>query len=122
MFQVKFYVDNRKLGDALERLGGVALGIPEAVPVHGAKATKNGHIKSTQPVPGASLPAQVAKVIMDGKYTMLNRYQLDEIIAGAGGSKASRSYVATELRRSYKLLGHYKKGAGYPVKGVKRNV
>lgn len=45
MFKVEFYCDDKKVGVALWRLLGIAIGKPEATPVVNAKPKRNGKIE-----------------------------------------------------------------------------
>jgi hypothetical protein len=46
MFRVTFFCDDKKLGECLHGLAGLAQGTPEVVPVANAVAGKNGSVRS----------------------------------------------------------------------------
>jgi len=113
MFTVRVFVEDKKLPRLLWLLDGAIVGQPEITPVRGA-AAKNGKIKSTQPVPGATLDVQVANRLLERGVGALDRGALKNVIVEVGGRSGSYGYVLKKLRKA-KFLGPRRKDGAYPI-------
>ena len=119
MFTVRIFVDDKRLPKLLWLLDGAIVGQPEITPVRGA-AAKGGKVRSTQPIPGASQPDQVAKLIFDRHFARVTPSLLKELIVEIGGKSGSYGNVLEKLRGA-KYLGPKRKDGSYPVKGHNQN-
>lgn len=113
MFQVRVFVEDKKLPKLLWMLDGAIVGQPEITPLRGA-ATKGGKVKSTQPVPGATLAVQVANRLLERGVGALDRGALKNAIVEVGGRPGSYGHVLKALRKA-KFLGTKRKDGAYPV-------
>ncbi len=117
MFLVTIHVEDKKLHKVLWVLDGEIVGEPIIRPVRGAKVVGDA-VKSTQPIPGASLPDQVAKLLADRSVKAITPTSLGNLIVEAGGKAVSRDYVRQKLQ-DVKIIGKRRKDGTYPVKARK---
>jgi hypothetical protein len=89
MFKIQFFCDDKKVGDALRGLMGIALGIPEAMPVVNAEVTKTG-IKQQS---GGSLPQMFVHYITSNKIDRITPAETRAWCKKQGMSPLSASYV-----------------------------
>lgn len=123
MFNITIQVGDKQLPKLLWLLDGNIIGEPIIRPVRGAKLTKNG-VVSTQLLPGASLPENVAAYILKHKLLDLGRDYLKSIIVEVGGKERHVQYVVQALKKARVIRnqagsrGLYR--VNYPT-GVKSN-
>lgn len=123
MFNVTIQVGDKQLPKLLWLLDGNIIGEPIIRPVRGAKLTKNG-VVSTQLLPGASLPENVAAYILKHKPNKLSSDALKSIIVTVGGMERNLRYVihalkkARVIRNAAGLRGYYR--VNFPT-GAKSN-
>ena len=108
MFSITVLVEDKQLPKLLWLLDGVILDEPKIRPVRGATVTR-GRVKSSQPVPGASLPEQVAAQLQAFQGQTISGNALRDIIEQSGGKRDSSPYVLGALKKA-KIVSH-KKGA-----------
>lgn len=99
MFNVTVQVGDKQLPKLLWLLDGNIIGEPIIRPVRGAKLTKNG-VVSTQLLPGASLPENVAAYILKHKPSKLSSDDLKSIIVTVGGMERNLRYVIQALKKA----------------------
>jgi hypothetical protein len=110
MFRVSFFVDDRKLGDTLRMLAGVAKGSPEVLPVVNADVGKGGKLVAQTNGGSADLFRQYIK---SHNFSIVNANQAKDFLKSVGRGPGSSNYV---LRQAVKH-GHLKRVAG--TKGTK---
>ena len=93
MFRVEFMVDDKKLGEALRSLAGVALGIPQVQPVINAEK-KNGKVV---PVTSGELPDVFAKYVKTHRIVELDTVALKKFLKHIGMAESSYTYFANRL-------------------------
>jgi hypothetical protein len=120
MFRVTFFCDDKKLGDILRGLAGLALGTPEVVPVVNAGVGKNG------------LQAQTGGKIYEMFAAWIHKHKLHEVrsrdakafLKETGSGAQSSSYHLKKLvevgvlRKAGKGSGMYYKVA--PTKAASK--
>lgn len=99
MFNVTVQVGDKQLPKLLWLLDGNIIGEPIIRPVRGAKLTKNG-VVSTQLLPGASLPENVAAYILKHPFGKLSRDDLKSITVEVGGLERNVPYVVQALKKA----------------------
>jgi hypothetical protein len=97
MFQVKIYVDDKKLPNLLWALDGIALGMPEIIPVRNAKA-KGQKVISSDPKQGMTLADKAAVYILGLGKSEVTSSDLLDALAKAGGRIGSRGHVVERLK------------------------
>jgi hypothetical protein len=97
MFLIKFYVDDKSLGEAFKRLAGLARGIEHAyVPNLAPTGKANGHEQKVK-MTAADSAEMFVKEVHKKKLTTFNAAQAREIVVGMGFSPTSYSYVLRTL-------------------------
>ena len=114
MFNIRqAFIDDKNVPKVMWLLDGLVHDLL-IVPVRGAQV-KNGKVKSTQPVPGATLVTQVMNRLLERGVGALDRGALKNVIVEVGGKAGSYGYVLKALRKA-KLLGPRRKDGAYPLK------
>ncbi len=114
MFKVEILVEDKKLPKVLWVLDGEIVGEPIIRPVRGAKVV-SGNAKSSQPIPGAPMADQMAKLLADRGVKEVTPTDLGNLIVEVGGKAASRDYIRQKLQ-DVKIIGKRRKDGTYPVK------
>ena len=104
MFHVDFYVEDKRLGQALLALVGIAYGQPSAVPVVNA-AKKNGKMVAASN--GHSTLERFAE-ILPKKGTSINAHDVGEMMKPLGLATTSRGYMLKKAVKSGMLKKHGK--------------
>ena len=102
MFQVKFFVEDKLLGEVLKRLAGIARGVehayvPNLEPERGSKA--NGHAPKVR-VASADSQEMFVKELRKRKLVDFDAKQAREITTAMGFSSTSYSYMLKGLIES----------------------
>jgi len=122
MFKVHFFVDDRKLGDSLRALLGLAVEPPVPVPVHGAKVVK-GELRETEapllnrpptlrrtpagrikPVGERLYEKTIAVLAQKGK-PEVTPTDVRKAAVKAGGTAGSYTYIVVQARKLGLLKG-----------------
>lgn len=120
MFRVTFYVDTRRLGEALEALQGLARGMPEVVPVANAEA-KNGALKART---NGAASDMLVDWIRKQHLKEVRPVDAQKFLRSIGRSPQSASYTLNEVISKHKALRKTGKGIKtvytvLPAKGSK---
>lgn len=115
MFELRVFVDNKKLAEVLWRLDGQLAGQPVIIPVRGAKV-QNGKIKATNPN-GTAVDAVFAYARDTGLKAIAHRHVRAAVVAAGFSPKTSASTM--DKLKSTKLLGKKRADGLYPLKPVK---
>jgi hypothetical protein len=102
MFRVQFYVDDRKLGDALRALAGLIQGSPEVMPVVNADVVGGKLTARTNGNSNTMFMEYIAK----HKLKEVNCAVAQNFLKGLGRPVGSASYV---LKQAQKIGGLKKK-------------
>ena len=102
MFQVKFFVEDKLLGEALKRLAGIARGVehayvPNLEPERGSKA--NGHAPKVR-LASADNQEMFVKELHKRKLADFDAKQAREITTSLGFSPTSYGYILKGLVKS----------------------
>lgn len=89
MFRVEFFCDDRKVGDALRNLLGIAVGVPVATPVINAEQ-KGGKVQSQS---NGKLIEMFAHHISSSKADSVTSKEIQAWLSKIGMSPMSSSYV-----------------------------
>jgi len=100
MFRVSFFVDDRKLSEALRSLAGVAIGSPEAQPVVNAEKGANGTLKAAT---DGTITAQFIAHIRQHKLHEVRCKDAQAFLRSIGRSKASATYMLQECVKAHAL-------------------
>jgi hypothetical protein len=112
MFKVTFMVDDRKLGNSLRALAGLAAEQPQAQPVVNA-TVKNGKVRQT--TEGTNLPEMIMQHITKNNLQKISSKEAKVIVTELGYSPTSYAGALAELYGKRKLL----KRLGPGIYGVK---
>lgn len=93
MFRVEFFCDDRKVGDALRSLLGLAIGIPTATPVINAEPSSSGKIHAKT---DGKLVNLFASHVANLKGDMIISKDIGNWLTSIGMSSASMSYVSKQ--------------------------
>lgn len=93
MFRIEFFVDDKKLGNALHALVGIAHGQPNVQPVSNAMKRQNGLVPI---IKGGSSVEQMVHAIQKAKLTQVNVQQAGQLLKTIGLKPGSATYM---LRR-----------------------
>lgn len=122
MFKVNYLVDDRKLGDSLRALLGLAVGTPEATPVHGATVVK-GEVREVTEAPllnraptvrraagqikptGERLYEKAIAVLAQGGKAEVTPTDVRKAAPKAGGTVGSYTYIVTQARKRGLIKG-----------------
>jgi hypothetical protein len=113
MFRVIYYVDDRKLGESLTRLVGLAQGAPEVQPVTNAKAQRNGKIVATS---GGSVQDQFLAHLREHNIATITSKVAAEFLTALGRSRSNSTALLQRLSKAgalKRLPG--KRGKGNPA-------
>lgn len=114
MFKVEFYCDDNKVGQALWRLVGIAIGKPDATPVINAKKA-NGKLK--QVTDSGNITDLYLDHVRKHRVTMLSRAAIEEFLKDSGaGNPSSAGYVLKNLKRARLIRMARGPKTGYAVK------
>jgi hypothetical protein len=108
MFRIEFFVDDKKLAQALHGLLGIALGDPKITPVINAEAKKNGRIRQ---LTSGKLPDQFMHYLTSSKFDIVRPKDAIGWLTKHGFSKLSSSYMLKQcvnmgfLRKTGKSSG-----------------
>jgi hypothetical protein len=97
MFRVTFFCDDKKLGQCLHGLAGLAQGVPEVVPVTNAIAGTNGSGPRAVTDTG-KLVDMFAQWLKKTKRTELRAQDARDFVQSVGMSPVSYSYMLSKAR------------------------
>ncbi len=97
MFRVTFFCDDRKLGECLHGLAGLAQGTPEVMPVVNAVAGKNGSGPRAMTASG-KLIDMFTDWLRKTKIKELKAQDAREFMKSIGMAPASYSYLLSKAR------------------------
>jgi len=100
MFRVSFYVDDRKLADALRSLAGTAYGQPEVQPVINAEKATNGTLVART---DGSIAAQFIEHMRKNKLANVNAAIAKDFLKANGRSPQSATYLLTQCVKLHAL-------------------
>ena len=106
MFRVVFFVDDRKLGESLVRLQGLAQGSPEVQPVTNAKVARNGRLVAET---SGNLQDQFLKRIQDLGVAEVNARLASEFLKSVGRDPSNGTGLLIRMAK-VKLLHKVGKG------------
>ena len=104
MFRIEAFVDDKKLGEALRALAGIAIGNPAVQPVVNAEE-KDGKVV---PSGNGSLPGAFANYVKRHKLGEFGPQEMKKFVKGMGKSESSANYFTKRLKE----LGLVKKAGG----------
>jgi len=115
MFRVVFFVDDRKLGDAVRSLAGLAIGNPEVQPVVNAEKGANGTLKA---LTGGTVAEQFIAYLRKTKAHEVRVSDAQAFLKSIGRSKGSATYMLMECVKAH-VLSRRGKGTAtvYTVRG-----
>jgi hypothetical protein len=123
MFDVKILCEDKDLPKVLWALDGIAVGMPTATPVRGAKVVTNTTtgMKAAKPALGAGTLSQaVASLLQESGLETITTARMMELTSQCGGSPVSGYGVVSTLVKS-KLLKRNGRGT-FTVKIGKRKI
>ncbi len=107
MFEVKVFVEEKKLAQLLWSFDGVVVGAPQITPVRGAvvkteRSSRKPQTKHLAPVTtkGENLPSKLAVRILECEQTLLRRVDLTKMVEELGYKKGSMDYAEKSLIKS----------------------
>lgn len=113
IFECRIFVESKNLGKVMWLLDGLVAGVPQLVPVRGAKVTRKGEVK--QAARGGSMVEVLTNYISDNGLKELSRANVETALLAAGYKSSSVQTVITALQER-KVVGRAKKrGAPLPV-------
>ena len=104
MFRIEAFVDDKKLGEALRALAGIAIGNPAVQPVVNAEE-KGGKVV---PSGDGSLPSAFVEFVKARKLSEFGPQEMKKFVKGMGRSETSSTYFTQRLQ----ALGLVKKVSG----------
>lgn len=96
MFRVTFFCDDKRVGDCLRALAGLAQGTPEVVPVVNAVKGANGELKPK--IRDGNVHDLFVDWIKQHRKTEVVSTDVKEFLREVGASPLSHSYVLTVAR------------------------
>jgi hypothetical protein len=90
VFEVKVFCEDKKLDKLMWALDGLVVGLPQIIPVRGAKAFR-GQVREVDP-DGLSREDRIAQHIQQKGYTNITAQEISEI-AQSYGTKPKSSYT-----------------------------
>ena len=99
MFEVKVFVEDKKLHSTLWALDGLVVGTPEITPVRDAKA-RGGKVISTRLSTGESQPARVAAYILSTNAKEVSATHIYEAMKALGIGKMNYGYIIKRLEKA----------------------
>jgi len=96
MFRVVFFVDDRKLGESLVRLQGLAQGAPEVQPLANAKVGRNGQLVAET---SGTIQDQFLKRVRDLGVAEVNARLAGEFLKSIGRSPSNATSLLSRLAK-----------------------
>lgn len=116
MFRVEFFCDDKKVGDALRRLVGIAIGKPQVEPVVNAEKKPNGKIEQVT-ANGGMVDLYIAHIKKHRLKEVSVQAAREFLVESGAGSAASAGYLLKHLKtRKLIRLAADSPSTGYRVR------
>lgn len=113
MFEIRCFVEDKKLPTVMWALDGLVVGMPQTLPVRGAVAAKAKGSSTVRQVGEGSLQGRFEKAVQENGRDEFTTKELKDMIVTLGGNANSGStliYVLTQRKVLKKMgQGHYKR-------------